>query len=91
MSLVLTLEIFLHLFSSIFIVDFEQVIVCWDIIIAIARPNFVASSNCLSILLYFLTLLLINLLLNHQKQFIWNKCFKTRFTFQRFFTSTEFF
>ena len=36
-------------FSSISIVDFEQVIVCWDIIFTSERPNFVIKSNCLSI------------------------------------------
>ena len=36
-------------FSSISIVDFEQVIVCWDIIFTFACPNFVIKSNYLSI------------------------------------------
>ena len=36
-------------FSSISIVDFEQVIVCWGIIFTSACPNYVIKSNCLSI------------------------------------------
>ena len=36
-------------FPSISIVDFEQVIICWDIIFTSACPNFVIKINCLSI------------------------------------------
>ena len=52
-SVIVNFEHPCHPFSSISIVDFEQVIVCWDIIFTSVRNNFVTNSNYLPIYMLY--------------------------------------